>query len=302
MIALSTLWNSTEVENGWDMLSQIRDMGFEAVELDCHLTGAALNEMKPLLGRDVQVVSVHNFCPVPHILPTEMAGSDVFLLSADDKEERRRAVEHTIQTIELADSVDSRIVICHLGYVDIIDPTERLIELHNKGEKESSDFESLLEEAKDRRAAEQQRNLDAALFSLDRLISRAESLDISIGIENRRELRQIPDFHEIEIILSEFRGANVAYWHNTGYAQTQSDLGIVSHEELLKAYSDRMVGIHLQDAKAGADHLAPGAGDVDFKMVNEYLPQDAVEVMQLTSAVTREEITEALSHLEGLGH
>ena len=127
MIALSTLWNSTEVENGWDLLSQIRDMGFEAVELDCHLTGVALNEMKPLLGRDVQVVSVHNFCPVPHILPVEMAGSDIFLLSAADKEERRQAVEYTIRTMELADSVDSRIVICHLGYVDIIDPTERLI-------------------------------------------------------------------------------------------------------------------------------------------------------------------------------
>lgn len=301
MIALSTLWNSRELVSGQEILSQIRDVGFEAIELDCYLTGAKLNEIRPFSGTNMQVVSIQNFCPVPDILPKGMAGSDAFLLSSCDKEERERAVEYTVKTIELADTVDARIVICHFGYVDIKDPTEKLIELYNKGERESSDFEFRLEEARNRREAEQQRNLDAVFSSLDRLIKRAESLDIFIGIENRREFRQIPNSDEIEIILSEFSGANIAYWHNTGYAQIQEHLGLVNHEDFLKQYSNRMIGIHLNDVKSTEYGLAPGMGDLDFKMVSEYLSENVVKVMQLSPEATREQIADSLAHLQGLG-
>jgi len=300
MIALSTLWNSRELGSGQEILSQIRDVGFEAIELDYYLTGAKLNGIGPFPGTNMQVVSIQNFCPVPDILPKGMAGSDAFLLSSCDREERERAVEYTIKTIELADTVDARIVICHFGHVDIKDPTEKLIELYNKGEKESSDFEFRLEEARDRREAGQQRNLDAVFFSLDRLIRRAESLDIFIGIENRREFRQIPNFDEIEIILSEFSGANIAYWHNTGYAQIQEHLGLVNHEDFLKQYSNRMMGIHLNDVKSTEYGLAPGIGDLDFKMVSEYLSENAIKVMQLAPEAAREQIADSLAHLREL--
>ncbi len=181
------------------------------------------------------------------------------------------------------------------------DPTEELIELYNKGEKESADFQALLQEAKDKREGNQQRNFDAVLFSLDKLNQRAEKLDVSIGIENRRGFRQIPSFDEIGIILSEFDGANVPYWHNTGYAQMQDNLDIAHHEDFLEQYSDKMIGVHLHDVKSTTDHIVPGAGDLDFRMVSEYLSQEAIRVMQLTPKATREEIIEGLSYLKESG-
>jgi sugar phosphate isomerase/epimerase len=301
MIAISTLWNSRGAENAEEIMSQILDMGFAAIELDYYLTGAVVNGLKQILDNALQVVSVHNFCPIPDILPKEMAGSDAFLLSSFDREERERAVDYTIKTLELADSFETRIVICHFGHVDMDDPTENLIELYDRGEKESDDFESLLQEAREEREAKRQKNLDAVLFSLDKLIRRAEKLDISIGVENRREFRQIPGLDEIGIIMSEFQGANIGYWHNTGYAQIHDNLDIASHEDFLRQYSENMVGIHLHDIKSNVVHLAPGMGDLDFKMVSEHLPQNAVRVLQLTSKATREEIMEGLSHLEELG-
>jgi sugar phosphate isomerase/epimerase len=301
MIAISTLWNSKDAENAEDIMSQILDMGFAAIELDYYLTGAVVNGLNELLDNALQVVSVHNFCPIPNILPKEMAGSDAFLLSSFDREEREMAVEYTIKTLELADSFETRIVICHFGHVDMDDPTENLIELYDRGEKESDDFESLLQKAREEREAKRQKNLDAVFFSLDKLIRRAEKLDISIGVENRREFRQIPGLDEIGIIVSEFRGANIGYWHNTGYAQIHDNLDIASHEDFLRQYSDNMIGIHIHDIKSNVVHLAPGMGDLDFKMVSEYLPKDAVRVLQLTSKATSEEIMEGLSHLEELG-
>ncbi len=301
MIAISTLWNSRGAENAEEIMSQILDMGFEAIELDYYLTGAVVNDLKGLLDNALQVVSVHNFCPIPHILPENMAGSDAFLLSSSDREERERAVEYTIKTLELADSFETRIVICHFGHVDMHDPTQNLIELYDRGEKESDDFEALLQEAREEREAKRQRNLDAVFFSLDKLIRRAERLDVSIGVENRREFRQIPGLDEIGIIMSEFQGANIGYWHNTGYAQIHDNLDIASHEDLLRQYSDSMIGVHLHDVKASEYHRVPGTGDLDFRMVSEYLPQNAVRVLQLTPEAKKEEIMEGLSHLEESG-
>ncbi len=301
MIAISTLWNSRVAESAEEIMSQILDMGFEAIEMDYYLTGAVVNELKELLDNALEVVSVHNFCPVPDILPREMAGSDAFLLSSSDREERERAVEYTIKTLELADSFETRIVVCHFGHVDMDDPTENLIELYDRGEKESNDFESLLQKSMEEREAKRQRNLDAVFFSLDKLIRRAEKLDILIGVENRKEFRQIPGLDEIGIIMSEFQGANIGYWHNTGYAQIHDNLDIASHEDLLRQYSESMIGIHLHDVKSNVTHLAPGMGDLDFKIVSEYLPQNAVRVLQLTSKATREEVMEGLSHLQELG-
>jgi len=282
-------------------MSQILDMGFEAIELDYYLTGALINELKQLLDNALQVVSVHNFCPIPHILPRGLAGSDAFPLSSSDREERERAIEYTIKTMELADGFETRIVICHFGHVDMDDPTENLMELYDRGERESDDFESLLQESREKRESKLQKNLDAVFFSLDKLMRRAEELDVFIGVENRREFRQIPGLDEIGIILSEFRGANIGYWHNTGYAQLHENLDIANHEDFLRQYSDSMIGIHLHDVKATEDHRVPGTGDLDFKMVSEYLPQNAVRVLQLPSTATREEIMEGLSHLEELG-
>ena len=289
------------MSDGKEILSEILDMGFEAVALSCHVTRAILDGMRPSLGKDVQVVSIQNFCPVPDILPEEMAGGDAFLLSSSDSDERQTAVDYTIRTLELADAIEAKIVVCHLGHVDIRDPTEKLAELYDKGKREAEDFESLLQEAKDDREVKRQRNLDAALFSLDELNKRAEQLDIHIGIENRRELRQIPSLDEIGIILGEFDGANIAYWHSVGHAQIQNNLGIADHEDFLEQYSDKMIGVHLNDVKSTTDGMVPGTGDLDFRMVNEYLSPDTVKVMQLTTEPTREETIEGLSHLEESG-
>ena len=289
------------MSDGKEILSEILDMGFEAVALSCHVTRAILDGMRPSLGKDVQVVSIQNFCPVPDILPEEMAGGDAFLLSSSDSDERQTAVDYTIRTLELADAIEAKIVVCHLGHVDIRDPTEKLAELYDKGKREADDFESLLQEAKDDREVKRQRNLDAALFSLDELNKRAEQLDINIGIENRREFRQIPSLNEIGIILGEFDGANIAYWHSVGHVQIQNNLGIADHRDLLEEYSDKMIGIHLSDVKSTTDGMVPGTGDLDFRMVNEYLSPDTVKVMQLTTEPTREETIEGLSHLEESG-
>jgi hypothetical protein len=58
--------------------------------------------------------------------------------------------------------------------------------------------------------------LDAILFSVEKLLKRAEQLRVALGIENRHYFQEIPDKDEVRIIVGHFRGGPIGYWHDTG--------------------------------------------------------------------------------------
>ena len=63
------------------------------------------------------------------------------------------------------------------------------------------------------------KHLDAVLFSLDKLNREAEKRKAYfLGVENRYYLHEIPDFDEIGMVLREFEGGKLRYWHDVGHA------------------------------------------------------------------------------------
>ena len=56
------------------------------------------------------------------------------------------------------------------------------------------------------REGKKQKSLDSVLFSLDRLNREAEKKGVTLCIENRYYLHEIPSFDEIGSILNEFKG------------------------------------------------------------------------------------------------
>ncbi len=299
MIALSTSWKSREIDDGKEIISQIMDAGFGAIELDCFLSAKTVEGMIPMIGKSIQAVSIQNFCPITKILPKSMAGMDAFLLSSPDKEQRELAIKYSFETIEIADSAEARNLICHFGYVDMDDPTQSLIELNKKGMRESDDFESLILRAKDIRESKIQRHLDALFFSLEKLIRRAEDLGIYIGIENRHEFRQIPNYDEIDIILNEFKGANIAYWHNTEYAQLHEELDLANHEDVLKKLSYNMRGIHFPIAPNNkSDGENKLTESINVKAIKQHINENTIKVIYSPPELSIEYLMEVSSYLE----
>jgi len=299
MIALSTSWNSTKLGIGPDILYQIRDMGFESAELDDQISQEKFSQMLDILGREIQIVSIQNFFPFPDIFRKIQDIADISLSSLD-KEKREMAVKLSLKTLETADSIDTRAVVFRLGQLDIDDPYNELINLYRKDGKESIEYVSLLQKAKDVRKSNIGRYLDSIFFSLDKLADRAESLGITIGIENCLSLSQIPNYDEIRIMLGEFKGANMGYWHNTGYSYIHEKLDIAHQEDILKEFSDKMVGVYLSDVKDFKDSLVPGFGEIDFKNQSQFISEKVIKVMKVDPESTQEEICEGLSHLKSL--
>jgi len=292
MIAISTIWNSLGHEDGGQLLAELNDLGFNAVQLDCKITEKLLIQMEPQFRTDMKVVSVHNFCPVPPGILQENADAELFLLSSPYKDEREEAVKHTISTIELASDLEIPVVVLHLGYVDVKDESKQLFDLYEWGEREFEAFGKLVTEVRGKRERKQQKYQDAVLFSLDKLNKRAMDLDILLALENRPRYRQIPDFYELELFFTEFDGGNLRYWHDTGHAAIQEKVGILKQERLLKTYSEQLIGIELHDVKELDEYLPPGTGELDFKEILEYVPGEAVKVLEIQKSEDEEEIIE----------
>ena len=301
MFALSTCWKSRDAESGDDILVPILDLSINAIELEYRITDSIFREMLPALKREQPtVVSVHNFFPLPAHLSRDQASGDVFSLSSPDREERGRAVEFTLPTLEHAHEVGARAVVLHMGKTAMDDDFERLkeeLEDGTIGEDETRDYVASLR--RERKNAGK-KHLDAALFSLDKLWRPAERLGLRIGIENRFYLREFPNADELGVILDRFDGGNIGYWHDVGHAAVQETLYGIGHEELLTRFSPQMVGVHLHDAEGARDHQAPGKGGIDFEMVKKYVPADAIRVIELSPEVGAGELLDGISHLSAI--
>ena len=300
MLGISTVWQSGKIKNGEELLNKISDFGLKAVELEYRINNETYAQMKPFLKKKkLKVLSIHNFFPVPDVLET--GSGDAFLLSSPDEDERKRAVEYTIRTIEHANDLEAGAVVLHLGNTGIDAYKKELFKFYDDGEINCEKFLKFLDEIKNERNKVKARFFDAVLFSLEELNKVAEKENIMLGVENRYYFHQIPDFEEMKMILKKFNGSNIRYWHDVGHAETWNNLGLVKHEEWLKAYGEILLGIHLHDCEGYGDHNAPGKGKVDFNMIKKYLKPETIKIIEVEPEVTYKDLKEGIEFLRKLG-
>ena len=298
MLGISTCWWYHRTDRGEDIVQDILQLGLEYVELEYRITESFYRQMKPHLQKHLKILSIHNFFPRPDDMDSKRGGGDLFLLSSTDDDERQRATKYTIRTIENAQDIEAEAVILHLGRVEMPGVTPTLSERYHGGKRKDRDPLNQIEEQRKERASRQERHFDAVLRSLDVLNREAEKKGIILGVENRYHFHEIPNFEEIGIILREYRGGNIGYWHDVGHATAQENMGLTLQSDLLDAYSDHLVGMHLHDAKGLDDHLAPGSGDVDFKKILSFLKPSHIKILEIHPKVDKEDLIQGIDYIK----
>ena len=265
--------------------------GIRHLELDIHVTRDLLREMIPKLKKgEFKPITLHNFCPLPDNIPPHKASGDAFNLASLDLEEQREGVKWSLKTIETACELEAQSVILHLGFISDFNEAPQKFFEENFREKLLPDFLKWREE-------KVKKHLDALFRALEVLLKRAELLGVKIGIENRYYPHEIPLGEEIGLILKEFEGAPVFYWHDTGHAHVLEKLGLLDQKGLLKIYGSKMIGLHLHDANGFKDHLPPGKGEIRFDELKGLLPQEAIKILEIHPPCEEDELKEALNSL-----
>lgn len=294
---ISTAWATKNgLEDPEGFLGVLERLGLRGLELDFRVTRRFLEGLRPhLRAQEAVVLSLHNYCPVPEVLPEGKASGDAFNLASPDWEERREAIRWTMRTLEVASDLEAEAVVLHLGYIP--DLSDRLHDLYRKGKLTRELLQGYLKERREKA----QRPFDALLKALEPILKRAEALGVRVGVENRYYPNEFPLPEEAERIFMEFEGAPIGYWHDVGHAHAMEKLGIIGQRELLERFRDSLLGVHIHDAQGLKDHRPPGQGEVDFEALRELLPEGAIRILEVHPPAEEEEILEGLAFLREKG-
>ena len=299
MFALSTAWNAWRYERAQDIIEEIKDLGFDKVELNFNLTSTIVDEMIALRKQgNIEVSSVHNFCPIPEGSSRREASPDMFSLSALDEQERQEAVRYTKETIDTASKIGASAVIVHAGKVEMQGNARSIISLHKS--REQKRYERLKAELTKDRESKSGRFFSQALKSLEQLCKYAQGQKVKLGIENRYYFNEIPTIEEMEVILATFPSPPLYYWHDVGHAQVYENLSFFKHKLMLDKFSERMIGVHLHDIVGIDDHRAPLKGKFDFSMLKPYIRRGTLKVLEPHHPATKKDIVQGKRYLENL--
>lgn len=300
MYSLSTCWNSSRHTDGRAMLCEIRDLGFGYAELSHGIRISLLPGIIDAVNAgEIKISTLHNFCPLP--IGISHAAPNIFKFTSANARERENAYRHSLKTLETAARLKAPVVVLHLGCIEMKDYTDKLIDLLERGQKDSPKFEKLCTEVTEKREQKKEGCLQLAYELLGRLEQQAEALGLKLGIENREALEEIPLDSDFSFFFKDFSGPSIGYWHDTGHAQIKENLGFIHHAMHLQSLADRLLGFHLHDVQFPArDHCPPGSGTVDFAALKPFVKPEHIKVFELNPGVPVEALRQGVAHLKSI--
>lgn len=125
--------------------------------------------------------------------------------------------------------------------------------------------------------------------------------EMRFAVEPGLHFNDLLNFEAMHWCLDDLKQEGVGYWHDVGRIHQRGLAGLPDQGAWLDAFSGRMVGVHLQDATKDEAVLPPGLGEVDFRLVGEYVPKNIPHVIEIGPSHGRPEVLAAVQFLMGLG-
>ena len=289
-LAISTMWNFRKAHSGEELIDQLRELGFERVELNYQVRSEWLSGIRRRINEGaIKVSSVHNV--FPKTLDKKF-DTDSVMLGYEDESLRQQAVELAKGSVEWSCVLGAGAVVFHPTEVpmspDEFDvPLKALIKAH---QTDTEEYRAL--HAKMLAARQAQPYLDRMMKSIDELANYVakNNLPVKLGMENRAMCHQCPIYSEFDMIADRFAGGPVGIWLDTGHAIMMEEMGL-QQLPLSKKAADMIVGMHIHDAVDALDHYAPCTLPNDvLAPYREYIVNSPIKVLELSGRLSAEEI------------
>ncbi len=293
--SFSTCWNMKRyTDDGRGMVEEIKELGFQQVELNYNVTDVHLSTIEPMIERgEIGISSVHNV--FPHT-PDPDYGTDSVLLGFQDEMKRKRAVETLIGSMEYAHRYGAKAVVVHPGEVPFENEIDsRLKKIYREEGPNSALYARVFQEMLNKRDQAAPKYLNTIVQSLTEACEYAakKQWNIAVGIETRSRCNQIPTLKEAKMICDELAGAGVYLWYDIGHATMMERMGLYDNKEQLQEVLPYIYGVHIHETVGLSDHYCPYIHSQDRDDFDRFLPaikQAKVKVYELKSICTPEEI------------
>lgn len=288
---------SARFENGAEFARFAADAGYEAIEIS-HST--PLEKIEAIRDADVlPIASVHQPAPLRRV--NGRANSDLNL-AAIDGDERAVAVSHTLDSIRLAGEVGAKAVIVHLGHLGGSstawsgDREARRMFLAGKP------YEATARNALKARMEDAPPFLEAARKTLEELVAVASPLGLTLGLESRLNMPELPLPSELPALVEGFTPEQVGYWHDVGHAEVLWRMGYIDRFDWFGQPGVTCAGAHVHDVTRITDHRAPGGGDVDLGAHAKHLASLDAVTLEINQHQPEEQVRMTIPLLRSLGY
>jgi sugar phosphate isomerase/epimerase len=298
-IAISTRWNASRHTDGFALVEEIQRAGATHLELGYDTRVDLLPGIKKALQADeIQIDSVHNYCPVPMSAPR--GHPELWTFVSPDPRTHEQAVQNTLRTMQFAQDMGANIVVIHCGYAhpkrvgtgDLMDLIERNLQNSRAYEKTFLKFLKRREKAS-------LVPMDQIRRALDYLLPHGEQMGVALGLENLPTLEAVPNEEEMLQLLAEFPSPALRYWHDLGHAQIRENLGYIHHLSVLEQLRPFLGGMHLHDvAHVLQDHVMPPNGDLGLQRYRPLLRDDIPLVIEPSPRATFDDVSTGMNWIQ----
>ena len=209
--------------------------------------------------------------------------------------------KHTRKTFEFAERVKAKLVVLHLGSLELPDYNTKLEKLLEAGERHTPKYRRLCQHVAARREARKGPYVANLYAALKTLLPEAEAKGLLLGAECREAIEEIPLDTDFRALLEDFPSPNLVYWHDTGHAQIKDNLGFIHHASQLESLQDRLYGFHLHDVQyPGKDHCPIGKGMIDWAALKPVAKPHHLKVLELNPGMSVENVQGSYDYIRAV--
>jgi sugar phosphate isomerase/epimerase len=295
--AFSTCWNNSRHTDGEPMVDEILGLGIDQLELSHGTTITKLPGLQRAFadGR-FRCVGVHN--PFPSPVEVMIDAPDAFEFTSHRPADRRRALDTTLRTLEVAAGFQADYVVLHMGSVPMNPKrwTRKLTGMLRQGRQLQPAYPKTKLAFVRKREKLSPLYFQRAIEALETLADRAAELGLRLAVESRSRFEDVPSEREMIALLDHFAGhPAVGYWHDFGHVQLKHNLGLLDHAEWLDRVRPHLLGGHVHDVRWPArDHRTPFTGQLDYEQLVPRFPADAPLTWELSPTRKTAEVRDAL--------
>lgn len=297
MLAFSTCWNNSRHTDGETMIEEILGLGFDNIELSHGMTVAKIPGIRKAFAAGMFTCSgVHNYFPSP--VEVMIDAPDAYEYTSHRPFDRKRAMEMTLKTLEIAAEFQALYVVLHMGSapMDTAKFTKPLTKKVSEGKQRDAVY------IKDKIAFIRKREKLAPLYyqraieALEELAAKAEEYGVKLAVESRSRFEDMPNEREMVMLQEHFKDNPwIGYWHDFGHVQLKHNLGLLDHSEWLATIAPHLIGGHVHDVQWPArDHRTPLTGTLDYDALLTHFPQGCPLVWELSPTREADEIRDSL--------